>query len=52
MMPHPVTRTLKLKVRPESYAWLGAAAVEVNRVYNFCNETSWLAATRTDLKRK
>ena len=52
MMPHLVTRTLKLKVRPESYAWLGAAAAEVNQVWNFSNEASWLAATRTDLKRK
>lgn len=46
------TRTLKFKVRPESYGWLGAAAVEVNQVFNFCNEASFLAATRSDLKRK
>jgi putative transposase len=46
------TRTLRLKVRPESYGWLGAAAIEVNQTFNYCNETSWLAATRTDLKRK
>lgn len=52
MMPHPVTRTLKLKVRPESYGWLGAAAIEVNHVWNYANEASRLAATRTDLKRK
>src|SRR3974390_2038155 len=45
-------RTLRLKVRGESYAWLNAAAVEVNAVFNFCNETSLAAATRTDLKRK
>ena len=51
-MPHSFTRTLKLKVRPESYGWLNAAAIEVNQTYNFCNEASWLAATRTDLKRK
>jgi putative transposase len=51
-MPSSFTRTLKLKVRPESYGWLSAAAVEVNQVFNFCNETSFLAATRTDLKRK
>jgi len=31
---------------------LGAAAVEVNQVFNFCNEAALLAATRTDLKRK
>jgi putative transposase len=46
------TRTLRLKVRAESYPWLNAAAVEVNQVFNYCNETSWLAATRTDTKRK
>jgi hypothetical protein len=42
------TRTLRLKVRPESYRWLNAAAVEVNGVFNFCNEASLLAATRTE----
>jgi IS605 OrfB family transposase len=31
---------------------LSAAAVEVNQVFNFCNEASLLAVTRTDLKRK
>jgi IS605 OrfB family transposase len=41
-----------LKVRPESYGWLSAAALEVNQTFNFCNEASYLAATRTDLKRK
>jgi putative transposase len=46
------TRTLKFKVRPESYRWLDAAALEVNQVWNYANETSYLAATRTDLKRK
>jgi IS605 OrfB family transposase len=46
------TRTLRLKVRAESYSWLEAAAVEVNQVFNWCNETSLLAATRTDLMRK
>ena len=45
-------RTLRFKVRPESYGWLSAAAVEVNGVFNYCNEASLLAATRTDLKRK
>jgi hypothetical protein len=52
LMPLMFPRTLKLKVRPESYGWLSAAAVEVNQVFNYCNETSLLAATRTDLKRK
>jgi IS605 OrfB family transposase len=51
-MPSPFTRTLKLKVRSESYGWLSAAAVETNQVFNYCNETSFLAATRTDRKRK
>src|ERR1700731_1540002 len=46
------TRTLRFKVRPESYGWLSAAAAEVNCIFNYCNETSLLAATRTDLKRK
>jgi len=32
------TRTLRLKVRPESYAWLNMAALEVNSVWNFANE--------------
>jgi putative transposase len=51
-MPLSFTRTLRLKVRSESYNWLNAAAVEVNQVFNYCNETSFAAATRTDRKRK
>jgi len=51
-MPLLFTRTLRLKVRREAYAWLNAAAVEVNEVFNYCNETSLKAATRTDTKRK
>jgi putative transposase len=39
-----VTRTLRLKVRAESYGWLDAAAVEVNQVWNWCNEISAKAA--------
>lgn len=35
-----VTRTLRLKVRPESYRWLEAAAIEVNQIWNWCNEIS------------
>jgi putative transposase len=46
------TRTLRFKVKTESYQWLNAAAIEVNQVFNYCNETSLLAATRTDAKRK
>ena len=51
-MPLSFTRTLRLKVRTEAYAWLNAAALEVNVVFNYCNETSYKAATRTDTKRK
>jgi len=51
-MPSSFTRTLKLKVRPESYGWLNSAAIEVNQTFNYCNEASWLAASRTDSKRK
>ena len=52
LMPLSFMRTLRLKVRSEAYAWLNAAAGEVNVVFNYCNETSYKAATRTDLKRK
>jgi putative transposase len=52
LMPLSFTRTLRLKVRREAYAWLNAAAIEVNEVFNYCNETSLNAATRTDTKRK
>ena len=37
-------RTLRLKVKAEGYAWLNAAAVEVNQVWNFANATSYKAA--------
>jgi putative transposase len=37
-------RTLRLKVRAEGYAWLNAAAVEVNQVWNFANATCYKAA--------
>jgi IS605 OrfB family transposase len=52
LIPPSFTRTLRLKVKPESYPWLNAAATEVNQVWNFCAETSLKAATRTDMKRK
>jgi len=45
VMPLLFTRTLRLKVRRESYTGLNAAAVEVNQVFNYCNETSFKAAT-------
>jgi putative transposase len=38
------TRTLRLKVRPESHQWLKAAGDEVNLVWNWCNEVSSKAA--------
>ena len=37
-------RTLRLKVKPEGYKWLNAAAIEVNRVWNYANEVSYKAA--------
>lgn len=40
------TRTLRLKVKREAYAWLNAAAVEVNQVWNCCNATSIDASGR------
>jgi IS605 OrfB family transposase len=40
----PCIRTLRLKVKSEGYAWLNAAAVEVNQVWNFANATSYKAA--------
>jgi len=40
------TRTLKLKVKCEAYAWLNAAAIEVNQVWNWANATSMDAADR------
>src|SRR5215469_4692833 len=46
------TRTLKFKVRRESYRWLEAAAIEVNQVFNYCNEISVATVTRTDRARK
>jgi putative transposase len=33
-------RTLRLKVKPEGCAWLNAAAIEVNQVWNYANATS------------
>src|SRR4051794_41795199 len=51
-MSVPFIRTLRLKVRPESHKWLNAAAVEVNGVFNYCNQISVATATRTDRKRK
>jgi hypothetical protein len=43
--------TIRLKVKAESNSWLNLAAAEVNQVWNWANETSYHAATRTDNKR-
>jgi len=51
-MPRTFIRSLKLKIRSESYSWLCSAATEVNQVFNFCNATSHAASSRTDRKRK
>jgi putative transposase len=40
----PWVRTLRLKVKREGYAWLNAAAIEVNQVWNYANATSCKAA--------
>ena len=39
-----VIRTLRFKVRREGYAWLEAAAVEVNQTWNWSNSVSYKAA--------
>jgi putative transposase len=51
-MTRSLMRTLRLKIRRETYVWLNAAAVEVNEVFNYCNEISLNTATRSDTKRK
>jgi len=43
-MPLLFTRTLRLEVRSEAYRWLNAAAVEVNEVFNYCKETTYIGA--------
>jgi putative transposase len=42
--PKKCVRTLRLKVKAESYAWLNGAAIEVNQCWNYANETSFKAA--------
>jgi transposase len=37
-------RTLRLKAKAEGYAWLNAAGIEVNQVWNYANATSYKAA--------
>ena len=38
------TKTLRIKVKPNSWAWLDRAAVEVSQVWNWANATSARAA--------
>lgn len=45
------TKTLQVKVK-SGMAWLNAASMEANQVWNWANETSYKAGTRTDNKRK
>jgi putative transposase len=44
--PTQFTRTVRLKVKRESYPWLRRAAKEVNFVWNWANETSEKAVKR------
>jgi hypothetical protein len=37
-------RALRLKVKATAYAWLNAATIEVNQVWNFSNAASYKAA--------
>jgi len=39
-----VVRTLRFKLRPESYSWLAKAAIETNFCWNFYNAVSFKAA--------
>ena len=41
-----IMKTLRLKVKSESYGWLDQAAKETNFVWNWCNETSERAVRR------
>ncbi len=44
-------KAIRLKVKRDAYSWLNQAAVEVNQVFNWANETSANAADR-DLRAK
>ncbi len=37
----PLIRTLRFKVHPSLCRWLDRAAIEVNQVWNYCNEISY-----------
>jgi len=45
LMSRTVVTTLRLKVKAEGHAWLDAAAVEVNQVWNWANTTCHKAAS-------
>ena len=47
-----VTRTLRLKLKSETYKWLNAAAVEVNQVWNWAAQVSEKAARPCTGERK
>jgi hypothetical protein len=47
-----VTRTLRLKVKSESYAWLNIAAMEANTVWNWSAEVSDLPGVRVEAPRR
>jgi hypothetical protein len=44
-MPPSITRTLRLKVRSEAYAWLNAPAMEANEIFNYCSDPDTCACT-------
>jgi IS605 OrfB family transposase len=44
LVPAETFKTLRLKVKANSYGWLNAAAMEVNTVWNWANETASKAA--------
>ena len=41
-----LTRSRRFRVKTDGYAWLNAAAIEANPVWNWCNATSLDAADR------
>lgn len=51
-MADTIIKTLRLKVKANSHAWLNEAAREANTIWNWANETSLNAVKRTDSKRK
>jgi hypothetical protein len=51
-MPLAFTRTLRLKVRSESHAWLNRAATATNALLHHCHDAGYKTVTRTDLKHK